>query len=61
MEAFNPDETLPPFLRETEPMDIESLPLQVALLTMEVAALRARLAGLALAVDNAGDKAPGNV
>lgn len=57
---LNPDETLPSFLRETEPMEPEYLPLQVALLTMEVAALRARLAGLAMVVDKTGDK-PGDV
>jgi hypothetical protein len=57
---MNPDETLPPFLRETDPMDIESLPLQVALLTMEMAALRGRLERLETAVDKAGDKAPGD-
>lgn len=54
---FNPDPDLPPYLRETEPMEPEFLPLQVALLTMEVVALRARLTALETARDNSGDKA----
>lgn len=37
------DQTLPPFLLETEPMAHEHLPLQVALLTMELASIRQRL------------------
>jgi hypothetical protein len=31
---------LPPYLRETEPLEIEDLPLQVSLLTMELAVIR---------------------
>lgn len=38
---------LPPYLRETEPMEIEQIPLQVSLLTMEIAAQRQALERLA--------------
>jgi hypothetical protein len=38
---------LPPYLRATEPMEVEDLPLQVSLLTMEVAEQRKSLASLA--------------
>ena len=41
---------LPPYLRNTEPMEPEAIPLQVALLTMELAALRHRLAVLEMAL-----------
>jgi len=41
------DPTLPPFLREWTPLEIDQLPLQVALLTMELAAIRQRLDRLA--------------
>ncbi len=40
------DTALPPFLRATEPMEVEDLPLQVALLTMELANLRRMLGAL---------------
>jgi hypothetical protein len=42
--------SLPSYLRETEPLELEDVPLQVALLTMEVAALRQKMeqAGIAL-------------
>jgi hypothetical protein len=33
----------PPYLMNTEPLELEDLPLQVALLTMEVASLRDKL------------------
>jgi hypothetical protein len=36
--------SLPSYLRETEPLEIEDVPLQLALLTMEVAALREKMA-----------------
>lgn len=39
-------EPLPPYLHNTEPMELEDIPLQVALLTMEVAQLRTTMAVL---------------
>jgi hypothetical protein len=45
---FIPDlRPLPPYLRRTEPMEVEDMPLQLALLTMEVASQRQTLAKLA--------------
>lgn len=46
------DETLPPFLRITEPLEPEDIPLQVALLTMEIAALRQVLMALQTRLDD---------
>jgi hypothetical protein len=43
----SPDQDLPPYLRQTEPLELEDLPLQVSLLTMEIATLRQRLTELA--------------
>lgn len=40
-------ESLPPFLLNWEPLELDQLPLQVALLTMELAAVRQRLDALA--------------
>jgi hypothetical protein len=37
---------LPPFLRASDPLELEQVPLQVALLTMEVASLRLLLGDL---------------
>jgi hypothetical protein len=36
----------PPYLNNTEPMEIEDVPLQVALLTGELAELRSRIVSL---------------
>ena len=44
---------LPPFLRETEPMELEHVPLQLALLTMEVAEQRKALERLSAVLDMA--------
>lgn len=38
--------SLPPFLHNIEPLEMEDLPLQVALLTMEIASLREKLTAL---------------
>lgn len=46
------DQTLPPFLLETESMELECLPLQVSLLTMELASVRHRLAALETASES---------
>ncbi len=39
--------SLPTYLRQTDPMELEDLPLQVALLTMELASLRLLLGSVA--------------
>ena len=52
--AFPPPSNLPglpPFLKETQAMELEAIPLQVALLTMEVAAQRQALQRLASVLD----------
>jgi predicted RNA methylase len=43
---------LPPFLRNSDPLEPEDIPLQVALLTMELARMRADLAALRAALDS---------
>jgi hypothetical protein len=45
---------LPPYLHNTEPMEVEDLPLQVALLTMEAAAMRSTLTETALTLESMG-------
>lgn len=45
-----PTYDLPPYLRQTEPQEIEDLPLQVSLLTMEIANLRLLIRRLFLAL-----------
>jgi hypothetical protein len=45
---------LPPYLRNTDPMEPEDLPLQVALLTMELASVRERLHRLDVMIGAAG-------
>jgi hypothetical protein len=45
--------TLPPFLRQADPQEIESLPLQVSLLTMEIAAQRIMLQRLSVILEAA--------
>jgi len=39
---------LPPYLNNTDPLEVEDLPLQVALLTMELARLRTELTVMGL-------------
>jgi hypothetical protein len=41
----------PPYLHNTDPMEVDELPLQVSLLTMELAAQRERLAELTAELD----------
>ena len=50
---LNSSPPLPPFLRETEPMELEAIPLQVALLTMEVQAQRIALSRMATILEEA--------
>ena len=45
----------PPYLQNTEPMELEDVPLQVALLTMELATLRVLVLELAMALNQIAD------
>lgn len=40
------EQFLPPYLLETEPLELDDLPLQVSLLTMELAAQRQQITSL---------------
>lgn len=40
---------LPPYLHNTEPLEMEDIPLQLALVTMEVAEMRNKLAAMSRA------------
>lgn len=42
------EDLLPPFLNNTDPLELEDIPLQVALVTMEVARLRQLLTAAGL-------------
>jgi hypothetical protein len=59
--AIQADPNLPPYLRTTEPMEVEALPLQVSLLTMELATQRQMLQRMSLILETAAAmmKGPG--
>jgi hypothetical protein len=52
--SSEPGPSLPPFLKASDPMELEDVPLQVALLTMEAARSRLMLAELGAILETAG-------